>query len=171
MTSFVRLSLIFISLFFVFQAKSQTCGTCSINITSLDSADYTVNSGQTFCIDTTGNFIGTISLNGGTICNRGIFFPKTIQFGSGTITNYGNTSLNTSISLNTNTVLNNNVDAVMNINGVLTIIGGTLNNGSILNIDQNIQLTSGSLINSSIINCTVLSGGGNLNNTGKINVN
>lgn len=161
---------IVISLFSI-SVKSQTCGTCSTNITSLDSANYTVNSGETFCIDTTGNFIGTINLNGGTICNKGIFNPKIIVFNSGTISNNGNTSFRTSISVPSGSQLSNNADAVMNTNGSLTMSGGTLSNDGIINVDQTIQNTSGVINNNGIMNCSQLSGSGSLNNTGKINTN
>lgn len=171
MKSSMKFFTVLFSLFIFTQIKAQTCGTCSININSLDSASYTVNSGETLCVDTAGNFIGTITLNGGTVCNKGIFNPHTIQFNTGTISNYGNTSLKTSVTVTTNAVLSNNADAVMNINGVVTMSGGTLNNSGIINVDQNIQNTSGTITNTSIINCTQISGSGSLNNTGKINVN
>ncbi len=171
MKSIAKFFVVSISLLASIQLKSQTCGTCSINVNSLDSASYTINTGETFCVDTAGNFIGLITLNGGTICNKGIFNPHTIQFNTGTISNYGNTSLKTSVTIATNAVLTNNADAVMNINGVVTLSGGSLNNSGIINVDQNIQNTSGAITNISIINCTQISGSGSLNNTGKINVN
>ncbi len=163
----------FVSLLVLFfnSAKSQICGTCSLNITSLDSSSYVVNSGETFCVDTTGNFIGTINLNGGTICNKGIFNPKVITFTSGSISNYGNTSLSSSVTLGSASQILNNADAIMNINGAFTNGGGNLTNDGIINIDQSIQNNSGSITNSSIINCLQITGSGSLINTGKINSN
>lgn len=158
-------------LFSCFNAKAQTCGTCSINITSLDSSNYTVNTGQILCVDTTGNFVGTITLNGGTICNKGIFNPQAITFTSGSVSNYGNTSLNGSVTLGSAGQITNNSDAIMNINGGLTNGGGTLTNDGIINVSQTIQNTSGVITNNSIINCVQISGGGTLNNNGKINTN
>jgi hypothetical protein len=167
----IRLTFMLCALFSLFNGKAQSCGTCSINITSLDSTDYTVNSGQTFCIDTSGNFVGTLTLNGGTICNKGLFNPKTITLTSGSVTNYGNTSLNTSVTLGSGIQVTNNSDALMNINGNVTNSGGALTNSGIINVGQNIQNNSGSITNNSIINCYQITGSGTLTNNGKINTN
>ena len=171
MKSLLKILFVVLLAFLYVKSNAQTCGTCSTNITSLDSTSYTVNTGETFCVDTTGNFVGTITLNGGTICNKGLFNPKSLIFTSGTINNNANTSLKSAISVGANSQLNNNPDAIMNIAGSLTVGGGTVSNNGIINVDQNIQNTSGSLTNSSIINCTQISGSGTLNNTGKINTN
>lgn len=171
MKPIAKFFIVSISLLASIQLKSQTCGACSINVNSLDSTSYSINAGETFCVDTAGNFIGTITLNGGTICNKGIFNPSSIQFNNGTISNYGNTSLKTSVTIATNAILTNNADAVMNINGGITNSGGTLTNNGIINVDLNIQNNSGSITNNSIINCTQLTGSGTLTNNGKINTN
>ncbi len=171
MKSIARIFFLACMLFFMREINAQTCGTCSVNITSLDSSNYVVNSGETFCVDTTGNFIGTITLNGGTICNNGIFNPLSITFSSGTISNNGNSSFRSSLIVPTNSQLSNNADAVMNTNGFLTMNGGTLTNSGIMNVNQSVQNTSGSISNSGIMNCTQLTGSGSLSNTGKINTN
>lgn len=171
MKTVLRFLFIVLLAFLYVNGNAQTCGTCSTNISSLDSSSYTINSGQTFCVDTTGNFVGTITLNGGSICVKGIFNPGNFTFTSGTINNYGNVSLNNSLSIGSNVQLNNNSDAVININGILTMSGGTFTNNGVINVDQNISNSSGSIVNTSIINCVQISGSGTLNNTGIINSN
>jgi hypothetical protein len=158
-------------LFLFNRTIAQSCGTCSVSINSLDSANYTVNTGETFCVDSTGNFVGSITLNGGSICNKGLFAPKSLIFSNGTITNYGNASIKSSLTFGSSSQLDNNGGGIINISGNLTISGGSIANDGIVNIDQAIQNTSGSLQNSNIINCTQISGSGTLNNTGVINSN
>jgi hypothetical protein len=160
---------VFLLIFFGFIAKSQTCGTCSINITSLDSNNYVVGSGSTLCIDTLGNFIGTITLNGGTICNKGLFNPSSFAISSGAINNYSNASFKTSLTLGSSAQLNNSLDAIINITGSLINNGGAVDNQGVINVGLDVQNNSGSFANSSVINCNSVSG--SVSNTGIINVN
>lgn len=162
-------------LFFVIaigtQLKSQTtCSSCSVNITSADTLNYTVGSGQTFCISKNGNYTGNIILNGGTICVSGFFNPKTITVNAGTLNNYGTVSINTSITLGSGLTLTNNSGAIVNINGSINLNAATLTNNGIVNIDQTLS-NAGTITNTSIINCAILSGSGTLNDTGIINSN
>lgn len=160
-----------LSAFISLTCKSQSCESCSITVNSLDSTVYTLNVGQTLCIDTTGIFIGTINLNGGVICNKGIFNPMVISIISGEINNYSNVSIKSGITISETLILNNKPDAIMNILGNLTIGGGTISNNGIINVDQNIQYNSGVFINSNVINCAQLTGSGTVNNSGIINHN
>ncbi|MDX2172818.1 MAG: hypothetical protein SFY56_06840 [Bacteroidota bacterium] len=161
-----------LSLVFVMgtQLKAQTCGTCSVNITSTDTLNYTVNAGQNFCVAKNGNFSGNIILNGGTICVSGFFNPKSITVNSGTLNNYGTLSINNSITLGSGLTLTNNPGAIVNINGSITLNSATLSNSGIINVDQTLS-NSGTVNNTSIINCTTVSGSGTLNDTGIINSN
>ena len=153
------------------QLKAQsTCGTCSVNITSTDTLNYTIGTGQTFCVAKNGNYTGNIILNGGTICVNGFFNPKTITVNSGTLNNYGTMSINASIVLGSGLTLTNNSGAIININGSINLNSATLTNNGILNVDQTLS-NLGSVTNTSIINCTTLSGSGTLNDTGIINSN
>jgi hypothetical protein len=167
-----RFKLIFAFAFIsLFKLSSQTCAGCGTNVASLDSSAYTVNSGETFCIDSTGNFIGTLTLNGGTVCNKGLFAPKAFAFSGGTINNYGNATVKSSLSFDSSSGLNNGGGSILNIVGNITVAGGAVVNDGIMNVDQSILNNSGSLSNSSIINCSQLTGGGSLTNTGAINKN
>lgn len=152
-------------------SKAQICGTCTVNITGYDTLVYSLNTGQTFCIDTTGHFAGTIIINGGTVCNKGFFNPGTITFNSGTIDNYGNTSIVSSLTLSNNKIINNKPDAVTNLTGALTLSGGSFTNNGIINISQNVTNTSGTLNNTGILNCIQITGSNTLTNTGVINTN
>lgn len=153
------------------QLKAQACVTCSITIKNIDTLNYTVNAGQTFCVDTIGIFTGTITINGGTICNKGFFGPRAITFNTGTIDNYANLSLPTSVVLSNNKLIYNKPSAFANVTGSLTISGGVFTNNGIATISQNITNTSGTVNNTGILNCTQLIGTNTLTNTGVINSN
>jgi hypothetical protein len=151
------------------QVKSQSsCNSCTSGIstndtllhivTSVDTTSYTITTGQTFCITNTGTFRGTIIINGGTVCNKGRFFPKSLTFSSGVIFNNNNARIKTALSLGSSTTLNNNSGAVLNLNGNLGISGGTLYNEGLINVNADIQNNSGSFSNKTIINCNTLSG-------------
>jgi adhesin HecA-like repeat protein len=158
-------------LIFSKQFKAQSCGSCSLNITGYDTLVYVINSGQILCIDSTGQFDGSITLNGGTLCNKGIFNPKTFSLSSGTLTNYAIARFNGSVALNVGLVFNNNSPAAATIEGSLTISGGSLNNSGVVNIQTNLLFSSGTLNNSALVNCHVLSGAAvaAIINTGVIN--
>lgn len=158
-------------IFLTLSTKSQTCGTCSININGLDSSSYSIGPGQTFCVDTTGNFIGSITLSGGTVCNRGMFHPQTISFSSGTLNNSSNSSFQANLNVGNAVILNNMPGGVLSISGSLSLSGGTLINDGILNVTQAISNASGSFSNSNIINCSQLSGANSVTNNGVINTN
>ncbi len=150
---------------------AQNCGTCSTSINSSDTSVIVVNSGQTLCIDTMGYFTGSITLNGGTICNKGFFKPAVLVINSGTLNNISNTSLDGSIVLGSNMSFVNSPGAIFSVNGSLTLSGGTFTNDGITNIETNFINTSGSVSNSSIINCAQVSGSNSITNTGIINSN
>jgi hypothetical protein len=161
-----------ITLLISLNLKSQNCGTCTYSFNDSDTSTVVVATGQTLCIDSMAIFIGKVTMNGGTLCVKGIFNPTTFVFNSGTITNYGNMTLNpTTLTLNTSATLENKADAMLNIKGNLTLSGATFSNYGIINVGQNINATNGTLSNNSIINCTTLTGAANITNQGTINTN
>lgn len=158
-------------IFFVTSYQGQNCSSCNTVISSYDTLSYTIENGQTFCIDSTGNFQGAIILNGGTICNKGYFNPENITFNSGTIDNYGNATIPITLLLGASKVINNKTDAIINFFGDLTLNGGTFTNYGISNITQNLTNSSGSITNAGILNCLQVIGVNVLNNSGVINTN
>jgi len=151
-------------------AKAQCTG-CTINVTDIDTNSYTLTAGQVLCVDTNGVIKGNITLNGGTICNKGIFKPENFTVSTGEITNNGNMSLPTVLSLNTGTTLTNGVSSVINFTGNLTLGGSTFTNNGVINIESTLQNNSGTATNNSIINCQVVAGSGTITNNGVINSN
>jgi len=149
---------------------AQNCGTCNVNITTNDTLTYSANSGQLICINSSGNFLGNITVNGGTVCVSGNFNPKSITINSGVIINNGNATLNTSVSFGSSFQLINNSGAILNVNGNLTSSSFNVTNSGIINVVANIN-NSGTITNSNIINCVLLSGSGTINDTGIINSN
>jgi hypothetical protein len=154
-----------------YTAKSQTCGTCTVNITDFDNGSYTITTGQTFCVDSTGNFEGSLTLNGGTLCNKGIFKAQGFVYQSGIITNKGTMSVSNGLNLNSSHTFDNTVTAVLNLKNNLSVTGGNFTNAGIINIQQNIIHSSGSFSNSGIMNCEQVTGSATINNTGVINSN
>lgn len=151
--------------------KSQNCGTCTQSINTHDTTSIVLNQGEILCIDTLGYFSGNITLNGGTICNKGFFKPSVLTINSGIITNYSNIDIASTINASATLTITNQDGAIFNIAGSLNIIGGTITNNGILNTDQAIVNTSGSFSNTSIVNCTTITGQTTIINTGVINAN
>lgn len=145
---------------------AQACNSCTLNINGNDTATYIINSGQTLCIDSTGNLSGKITLNGGTICNKGFFSPKQLVLNAGTIYNYGNlTSVSALTFPNTLTMIIAE-SSVININGNLTNNGSIINYGYV-NVYGNVQ-NNGTFNNNNVINCIQINA---ITNSGIINSN
>jgi hypothetical protein len=152
--------------------QAQSCNSCTNIINQTDTSTYTINAGQTFCIDTLGVFSGNLILNGGSICNKGIFKPKTFTISSGNFTNYGNVTLKSNFLFPTNFLMNNNFGAVLNALGSIQVNGASLTNDGLINCNLNIEATSGTITNTNLINCNFLNAPvGVVNNTGTINTN
>lgn len=148
---------------------AQACSNCTVNITTLDTSIYVVSSGQTLCIDSTAQFEGTITLSGGTICNRGAFHPKNFTVSSGTLNNYSHCIIPGNFSIGSGFAMTNGVKSITIMGGNLSISGGSFTNAGINNVKGNIIFSSGIFTNSAIVNCQVLSGAGVANNSGIIN--
>ena len=153
-----------------FNSEAQ-CADCTINVSGIDTTSYTLIPGQKLCIDTTGLITGVIVLNGGSICNYGIFKPSSFTYSSGSINNEGNMTLSANINLPSNTTLTNSITGILTITGNATLNGTAITNNGIMNINQNIQFNSGTFTNDNIINVNLLSGAGVITNTGSINSN
>ena len=139
-------------------------------ISQNDTANYIVNSGQTLCIDSSGNCLGTITLNGGVICNRGFFQPRDLFLNSGTLNNFGNLTYRKPLTLigSINVIID--ASSVINIEGGFIISSaGSITNNGYLNVSGNIQ-NNGTLNNLNVINCQQINGNAFVN-TGIINQN
>ncbi len=79
------------------------CTACTYSVTNNSTTNYTVVAGQKVCVGTGVNYLGTITLNGGTICNYGNV--SKVTFLKGTFNNYtsyislGNISISASGSI------------------------------------------------------------------------
>lgn len=104
------------------------CETCSTTITSNSPSSYTVSAGQTVCVAKGFDFTGTITLNGGTLCNSGTV--HSINFNSGIFDNYG------LYSRLTGTIALNNT-APLTINNYNTIELNNLDFGNGSNVTLN----------------------------------
>jgi hypothetical protein len=149
---------------------AQSYGGCTVSINGSDTLTYTVSAGQIFCIDSTGQFEGNITLSGGTICNKGIFHPKVFSASSGTVMNHTCLRIDGDLTLPSGLSLVNGSQSTAALLGDLTISGGTLSNAGITNVDQDIIFSSGVLSNSAIVNCKTLTGAAiaGINNSGII---
>jgi hypothetical protein len=152
-------------------AQNSTCQTCINSISTLDSSSYTLNAGDTLCITPEGTFTGSITLNGGVLCNSGSFVPDTLVFQQGKIINNGIVNLNTGLQLGANCTIENTAEAAFNISGFLSVnhpSSGFTNEGS-LNVVDNVLASGGSIINNGVINCTHAASNANITGTGTIN--
>jgi adhesin HecA-like repeat protein len=148
--------------------RSQSLMTCTCNLNPTDSltyyvfntdtATYTLSAGKTLCIYAGGIFKGTVTNNGGTICNNGRFLPKAFSFTSGTIINSGMIKIGSILSLSTSKNILNGPKGVLTVSGGITLSGGSLSNEGIINSNGTLSNNSGTLDNRAIINCTALSG-------------
>lgn len=150
--------------------NAQSCASCNENVTDYNAGSYTITTGQTFCVDSTGNFEGNLVLNGGTLCVKGVFKAKIFSFTSGTILNSGNFSSG-ALTLGSGKNLQNISGGVINFTGNVTLSGGQITNDGILNVRQTLTNTSGTFTNAGILNCGQLSGSNTINNTGVLNTN
>lgn len=152
-------------------AQISTCQTCTNSISTLDSTSYTLNAGDTLCITPEGTYTGSITLNGGVLCNSGSFVPDTLHFQHGKIINTGSVNLNTGLQLGANSIIENSADAAFNISGFLSVnhtTSGFTNEGS-LNVVDNVLASGGSIVNSGVINCNHAASNANITGTGTIN--
>ncbi|MBA3683388.1 MAG: hypothetical protein H0W73_19815 [Bacteroidetes bacterium] len=164
---------LFLLLFLIcasFFLKAQSCSSCSTLISQTDTSDYVVNTGQTLCIDTSGNCLGKITLNGGTVCNKGFFQPKDLFLNGGSLNNLGNLTYMKSLTLNGSVNITIEASSVINVEGDFTInTAGNVTNNGYLNVSGNIQ-NNGALNNLNVINCLQISGNAAVN-AGVINQN
>lgn len=149
-------------------SRSQVCNTCQVLISETSSESYTVNAGETFCVDSIGNFDGSIVLNGGSICNKGIFKPVSITLINGSIQNFGLLTFSSGQVFSTNLTLTNDGEGIVNFVSTLEISGGTLFNAGVCNIKLNFLNTSGTVTNTGILNCDQLVGSNALLNSGTL---
>ena len=70
-------------------ANAQNCTGCTTTVSTASSATYTINAGEKLCVTSAGSITGTVTLNGGTICNEGTFNPSAFTYQSGTFNNFG----------------------------------------------------------------------------------
>lgn len=163
-----------VSLFFLIVLNghlwSQTCGSCTVNISTHSNDSYTVDVGQVFCIDSIGNFTGTLTVNGGTVCNNGIFKPDVFTFNSGVVQNHSRILINSNFNIDSTKTVTCEKKSLFSVKGDFTISGGSFVNKGISNVYYNITYSAGTFNNSGIVNCRLLSGNtSSITNTGIIN--
>jgi hypothetical protein len=159
---------------FCLAANAQiSCSNCTYSISDLSKDNYTLTTGQTLCITSTGIIQGTITLNGGTICNDGVFSPTSFTYTQGSFNNGGVIIYTGTIDLNaTGIVVDNNSSGTINVTGGITISNANVqftNNGT-LNTTQDIAVTAGTIINNGTLNYNAISNnGGTYTNNGTAN--
>lgn len=172
----------FVLILFVFfvtlQVQAQCPGaSCTYTIIGTDNSSYTVNTGETICLEASADFTGTINLANGTLLNCATAtqsFTLNSQSGStnSTVNNYGYLNFLGNYNL-TNSLIFNNYES-FNVGGNLNIIGtSTLNNYGTTDVDAELQLQD-SLFNFGILNVStslITSSSGSLSNSGVINAN
>ncbi len=172
-TKIPLLSFLLSFFFFVSTTKAQTCNTCTIHISGNDTNSYTLNTGQTLCIDSGYAFTKNITLNGGSICIAGVFSPATFINNGGAITINQNAVLVYRGDFNVGTLqITVSEKSVLNVLGKLTLVSGSkISNKGSINTNNNIILNTGSTLeNNGVLNYTSLeNNGGSLIGTGSAN--
>lgn len=153
-------TLLSLSLCFLFYSvRPQNCGTCTVTITGHDTLAYTLNTGQVLCIDSLGEFTGSLTISGGSVCNKGLLNPSLLTVNSGTVINHALLVVaDTLASVGNGFVIYNDEKGVTAFKGQLTLNGGYLQNSGILNVKRDFLFTSGVFSNSAILNCRLLTG-------------
>lgn len=126
-------------LFTVNQLSYAQCSTCTYTVSSNNSGNYSLNSGQTLCIQTGVRFTGNITMNGGTLCNSGtidggnlningngngtkiynygVFKRSDLSF-KGQFHNYGKVEISGDLNINTNGEFYNELGATLTVNNI-----------------------------------------------------
>lgn len=101
---------------FTMNANAQ-CTSCTVTISAVDPTNYIVASGQTFCVTSTGNMTGLITVNaGGTVCNQGTISSPYFWVNGGTLNNYGTVNVSNllvSTAGDYNNYLTSNHDSIL----------------------------------------------------------
>lgn len=162
-------------------AKVQAqCSGCTTVISSNALPVYTVNPGQTLCVNAGFNYTGTIILNGGTLCNNGTL--SKIQFLEGTFNNFGSYDASAAVTIsNTNNLTINNFAGKINFKAVDILSAGAtysvtlnVNNNSQVSFESDVTASKGSLVINNAIaalppGTKVVIGGGDVSGRSIIN--
>jgi len=150
---------------------------CTYTITAADAGTYTVNLGESICLESGAMFTGIINLYGGTLINNATttqtFTLNTSSFDpNGVVNNFGSISFPSNHVLGDSITVNN--EGTMSFGGDLDILNGTVYN----NIDSTYitdeLMLAGDLNNSGdmIVGLTITgSNSSNLSNSGTIEAN
>lgn len=133
-------------------------------VSGASSTSYTVASGQKLYIAPGGTYTGTVTLNGGTICNAGTFSPAGFTYTTGTFTNNGTATFASSLLFSAGTI-NNCSSARITIAGTNQnfTVRGTLQNYGYIQVSGGF-LQQGTTHNRGRIKSTSFSNTGPLTN-------
>jgi hypothetical protein len=76
-------------LLFAIESFAQCTTGCTTTVSTTTTTNYPVPAGQHLCITASGKVTGSITLNGGTVCNMGTIQASSFIVTSGVINNYG----------------------------------------------------------------------------------
>lgn len=163
-------SLLILSSILCSSLDAQSCGSCDITISSASNSSYTVSAGQLLCITSSGKYTGSVTLDGGAICNEGVFKPTLITINTGTINNYNRFTVSNSFTIGTGFIYYSENKSFTRVAASLFVQGGSYTNKGISNIGGSLNCSSGNLVNAGIVNCSSVPTGSNfITNTGIIN--
>ncbi|MCU0432388.1 MAG: SprB repeat-containing protein [Bacteroidia bacterium] len=104
----ILLSIFTLSIANSLNAQCPACATTgnTWTVSGTSSTSYTVGTGQSLYIAPGGTYTGTVTLNGGIICNAGAFNPAGFTYTTGTFTNNGTATFSSSLVFNAGTINN-----------------------------------------------------------------
>ncbi len=94
-------------------AIAQNCQTCKYTIIGTDTTTLVLDSGKTLCVAPTGIVTGKIILNGGVVCNSGVFHPAEFIYIHGDFENYGTFYSPSPVTLQNGSRFINHVDGIL----------------------------------------------------------
>ncbi|MGL4597087.1 MAG: hypothetical protein ACRCYO_06155, partial [Bacteroidia bacterium] len=140
-------------------------------ITSSSTTNYTLTAGQSLYIEPSGTYTGTLVLNGGTVCNAGIFSPANFTFYDGTLTNTATATIANAITMSDG-ILNNCATGKITFLGSAntSVLKGIVNNWGWMVFEGSID-KSGTLNNEGKLECYNFNSTGPIYNSCTIQVN
>lgn len=155
-----ELSFVIVLLMIVIATRlsAQPCQVCTYVINGSNDSVFTVNANEVFCLNAAAKFTGTLTLNGGTICNLEHFKPKVFTYNSGAISNYMAIIIPGDHNLNNGKSISSETKSFMRVLGVLSVSGGTFLNKGIISVKDSLNYASGSFVNQGVVSCKGLVG-------------
>ncbi len=153
------------------EANAQCGSGCTTTISTANSSNFTIVTGQKLCITSTGSVSGLITIaSGGTLCNEGAVNSPNLWVAGGIFNNYGTINTNQLMVSQSGDFMNDgtaSIDSLLVIDNSSTFTNsGTLTNQRFTTADGAITTNTGSITSDYLYDSV-----GVFNNNGNVTVN